>query len=308
MNRREMIRYVREETVISEQQKLFLIQMLYKHSNNFDSLCSWIKSLNVLASETYQELLNFERIEVVRTLIRGAEARTSNDTLARLVDIFFGEAQNFPEVVLIRLQKEKECQVRALMSQLLLHFYNYPIEGSSLEDYLPGLHHTNELFRCKTLLFLYKHYGGEALPLILQEAIKIIPPPSLIFYMTLNHFLRLHPEMKWDEEIKKEIWSKINVSRDQIAKDRIEVLFGQMQDSIPRHEFLSLLHSCKQPGLQISRGSIREPENGSLERFKKINSSRLTTEPPGSQSNCVFAVAEDSDRQKAICLMKRIPG
>ena len=273
MNRREIIRYIREETVISEEQKISLIQILYKHSNNFDSLCSWIKSLNMFISETYQELLSFERVEVVKALIRGVEEKISNDTFGNLVEIFFGKTPHFSEVVLSKLQKEKEFRVKALMTQLLIHFSNYSIEGSSLEDYLSGLHHRDELFRCKILHFLYKHYGGETLPLILQEAIKIISPPSLFFYMTLNHYLRLHPEIKWDEDIQKTIWSRINFSRNQIEKDGIEVLFQQMQHSILRYEYLSLIHTCEQPKLQISHESEREAPSGGLERFEKINSS-----------------------------------
>ena len=275
MNRREIIQYIREETVISEEQKISLIHMLYKHSNNFDSLCRYIKSLNMFISETYQELFSFERVEVVKTLIRGVEERISNDTFGKLVEIFFGKASSFSKVVLSKLQKEKECQVRALMTQLLLHFYNTPIEGSTLEDYPSGLHHQDELFRCKILHFLYKHYGGEALPTILQEVIKITPSPSLFFYMTLNHYLWLHPEIKWDEDIQKTIWSKISFSRNQVAKDGMEVLFEQMQQSILRHEFLSLIHTCEQPSLKISQESEGDLPITRLERFKKINSSKM---------------------------------
>jgi hypothetical protein len=275
MNRREIIQYIRQKTVISEEQKISLMHMLYKHSNNFDSLCRLIKSLNMFSSEVFQELLSFEKAEIVKTLIQGVEERISNDTLGKLVEIFFGKASYFLKVVLSELQKETECQVRALMTQLIFHFKSYPIEGSRSEDYLSGLHHPDELFRCKILNFLYKHYGGEALPLILKEAINIIPPPSLFFYMTLNHYLRLHPEINWDEDVQKTIWSRVNFSRNQIAKDGIEILFEQMQHSILRHEFLSLIHTCEQPRLQISNESDREPPSGRLERFKKINFSEM---------------------------------
>lgn len=233
----------------------------------------------MFSSEAYQELLSFEKAEVVKTLIKGAEERISNETFRKLVEIFFGKASTFLKVVLSELQKETECQVRALMTQFIFHFNNYPIEGSRLEDYLSGLHHRDELFRCKILNFLYKHYGAEALPLILKETINIIPPPSLFFYMTLNHYLRLHPEIKWDEDVQKTIWSRINFSRNQIAKDGIWVLFQQMQDTILRHEFLSLYHTCEQPRLQISNESNREPPSGRLERFKKINSFKMEVYP-----------------------------
>lgn len=272
MNRREAIRYIHEETVISPEQRISLTQMLFKHLNNFDSLCSWIKCLTAFASEAYHGLRSFERMEVVRTLIRGVEEKISNETFGKLVEIFFGQASYFLKAVLIRLQKEEECQVRALMAQLLLHFSNYPIEGSSLEDYLPGIHHRDELFRCKILHFLYKHYGGEALSAILQEVIKIVPPPSLFFSMTLNHYLRLHPEMKWEEEIQRTIWSRNNFFGNQNEKDRILVLVQQMQHSILRHDFLSLIHTCEQPELQISHESEGNLTSRRLERFEKIDS------------------------------------
>ena len=270
MNRREIILYIRQKTVISEEQKVSLIQILYKHSNNFDSLCRWIKSLNAFASETYQELLSFERMEVVRTLIRGSEEKISNETFGKLVEIFFGKASHFPKAVLSKLQKEKECQVKALMTQLLIHFYNHPMEGSNLGDYLSGLHHRDELFRCKILHFLHKHYGGEALSAILQEVIKIVPPPSLFLSMTLNHYLRLHPEIKWNEEIRRTILSKNHLPGNQVEKDRMLVLFQQVQYPILRHEFLSLIHICNKPESQVSHESERDMTRGRLERFEKI--------------------------------------
>lgn len=274
MNRREIIQYIRQKTEISEEQKISLIQMLYKHSNNFGPLCRWIKGLNMFRSVAYQELFSFEKMEVVKDLIRGAEERISSETFEKLIEIFFGKASSFYRVVLSKLQKEKEYKERALLTQLLLYFYNSPVEGSCLEDYLSGLHHQDELFRCKILHFIYKHYGGEALPAILQEVIKITPPSSLFFYMTLNHYLSLHPEIKWDEDIRKTIWSRINLSRNQMAKDGMEVLFGQMQKSILRHEFLSLIHTCEQSSLPIPNESDREPPGGPLERFNKIDSSK----------------------------------
>ena len=269
MNCREIIRYIREETVIREEQKISLIHMLYKHSNNLDSLFRWIRSLNIFASETYQELLSFERVGAVKALIWCAEERLSNDTFVKLVEIFFGGVLLFPKAVLSKLQKETEYPVKALMIQLLL-FSDCPIEGSRLEDYLPGLHHRDDLFRCKILLFLYKHYSGEALPFILQEAIKINPPPSVFFYMTLNHYLRLHPEMKWDKEIKKTIWSKISDSRNQIEKDGMRILFEQIKHSIPRHEFLALLNTCEHSSMRTSKESDKEQLTRSIERFNKI--------------------------------------
>ena len=288
MNRREIIQYIRQKTVISEEKKISLMHMLYKHSNNFDSLCRLIKSLNMFSSEVFQELLSFEKVEVVKSLIKGSEEGMSDLTFGKLLEVFFGKTSNFPKAILNKLQKDKEHRIKALMTQLLLHFNNHPIENSRLEDYLSGLHHRDELFRCKILHFLYKHYGEEALPSILKEAINIVPAPSLFFYMTLNHYLRLHPEINWVEEIQKIIWSRINFSRNQIAKDGIEILFEQMQHSILRHEFLSLFHTCEQPRLQISNESDREPPSGLPERFEKINSLKTEGEHVADKGSAVL--------------------
>jgi len=104
MNRRAIIQYIHRKTVISEEQKISLIHMLYNHSNHFDSLSRLIKSLNLFSSKAYQELLSFERAEVVKTLIKGAEERVLNETLGKLIEIFFRETSSFLKVVLNEMQ------------------------------------------------------------------------------------------------------------------------------------------------------------------------------------------------------------
>jgi len=78
--------------------------------------------------------------------------------------------------------------------------------------------------------------------------------------------------MKWDEDTQRKIWSRINFARDQTAKGGIEVLWGQMQHSIFRHEFLSLIHTCEQGRLKIFHQSERNLFIHPIERFKKIES------------------------------------
>lgn len=245
-----------------------MINLLYKHSNNFGSLCGWVKSLNIFASGAVQELLVFEREEAVKILVRFIEEKRSSETFGKLVEIFFGNSLRFSEAILSHLQKEKECRIKALLIQLLLHFDKHPMEGSSLEDYIPGLHHRDEVFRCKVLHFLYKHYGEEALSPILQEVVKIDPPPSLFFSMTVNHYLRSHPEITRDEEIRSAILPGIDFSGNQMEKDRMLVLFQQMQFPILRHDFLTLVHTREEPGHNPDGDRMRLM----LARFEKVDS------------------------------------
>ncbi len=275
MNRRAILQSIRKERALSEEQKISLTRLLYKHSNHFDSLCRQIKSLTLFASETYHGLLGFERMECVKTLIRGIEAKISNDTFLKLVEIFFGKVLNFSKTILIGLKKENEKDIKALMVQLLLHFHHSPVEGSSLSDYLSGLHHPDELFRCKILHFLHKHYGGEALSAILQEAIKIAPPPSLFFSMTLNHYLRLHPEIMQDEEIRRTVLSRNHFSGNQMEKERLLILLQQVRYPVYRHEFLSLIHRCEQPIPNITLESGGGRARLRLDRLEKMESNLL---------------------------------
>jgi len=270
MNRREIIQYIRQKTVLSEEQKTSLINMLYNHSNNFGSLCRWIKNLNIFSSEAFQELFSFERMEVVNTLIRGAEERIWKGSFEELVKIFFGKPSEFSKAILSQLRKEKESQIKALFVQLLCHFNIRPVENSSLWDYVSGLHHPDELIRCKVLHFLYKHYGGKSLSPILKEVIRVVPPPSLFFSMALNHYLRLNPEVMEDETIRRSILPSLHFSGGQTEKGRMVTFFQQMRYPISRHDFLSLIHTQEEP--RISNVSNENLTKLRLERFEKIDS------------------------------------
>lgn len=270
MNRREIIQYIRHEITLSGEQKASLIRLLYSHFNNFGSLCGWIKSLNIIALGTFQELFSFARMEVVKTLIKGTEDRIWRGTFEKLMEIFFETSQRFSQVVLSLIRNEKERQVKAHLVQLLLHLQLHPAEGSTGWDYVPGIHHRDEVFRCKVLHFLYEHFGAKALPAILQEAIRIVPPPSLFFSMALNHYLRLNPEVMEDETIRRAILPSPHSFRGQAEKDRTLNLFQQMRYPIQRHDFLLLIHTQEEP--EVSSIPHENLTRLRLERFDKIDS------------------------------------
>jgi len=269
MNRREMIQHIRQETALSEEKKSILIRMVYNHSNNFSSLCRWIKNLDVIASGSFLGFFSFARMEVVKTLIKGTEDRVRKETFDKLVEIFFETSWRFSQVVLSLIRNEKERQIKAHLVQLLLHLSHDPAEGSTWWDYVPGIHHKDEVIRCKVLHFLYKHFGAKALPAILQEVIRVVPPPSLFFLMALNHYLRLHPEVMEDETIRGAILPRPHLSKGQTERSRILALFQQMRYPIQRHDFLLLIRT--QEELDISSIPHENPTRLRLERFDKID-------------------------------------
>lgn len=271
MNRREIIQYIRKETILSEEKQDSLIRMVYNHSNNFGSLCRWIKSLNVIALDTFQELFSFERMEVIKTLIKGTEDRVWKGTFEKLVEVFFETSLRFSREVLSQMKKERERQIKALLVELLLHLCPHPVEDSTSWDYMPGLHHKDEVMQCKVLHFLYGHFGAKALSVILQEVVRIVPPPSLFFSMALNNYLRLHPEVMEGETIRKIILSGTRFSGNQTDRDRILGLFQQMRYPLQRHDFLALIHN--QEGLGESPVSNENLTKLRLERFDRIDSS-----------------------------------
>ena len=104
-------------------------------------------------------------------------------------------------------------------------------EGLTTEDCLIGLHHTDELFRCKVLHFLYGHCRERSLSLILREIPLMKPHPSPMFYGTLIYFLRLHPEINWVEEIEPMIHPETSDSG-------LRLLHQAMKETVARHQAL----------------------------------------------------------------------
>jgi hypothetical protein len=90
--------------------------------------------------------------------------------------------------------------------------------------------------------------------------------------MALHHYLRLHPEMEWGEEIKRMIWSRVSFPENQGEKDRMLVLFQHMNHPILRHDFLSLVHSREEPKPNVSHEPDGDRTRLRLDRFEKIDS------------------------------------
>jgi hypothetical protein len=247
LNRLDVERYIREGTGLSDERKSFLLQLVTKHRNHLLSFFMWLKSLNLFACEAFDILSSLNRAEVIKTLIGGVENRRKHLSFVSLIEIFFGESyfissefKDFPWPFMARIleksRQDEKKEVRALWVELMLVCRGHPLAGSSVEDYLPGLYHEEDLVRLRVLNFLYSFFKEKSLPLVLSEVLRSDRPPSLFFSGTLGHFLSLHPNIQWAEALQLKSlnagsWEK---------KDARWLLLHQLLGSISRHQFLAI--------------------------------------------------------------------
>ncbi len=148
----------------------------------------------------------------LRVLLPSIREKNRAHVFWKLLEVYFGKEgvvipagvlvpSRFVQSVLKRFRAEDDCRRKRVLFEMLLLCNPSLAEGLTPEDCLIGLHHTDELFRCKVLHFLYGHCREGSLSLILREIPLMKPDPSPMFYGTLIYFLRLHPEINWVEEI-----------------------------------------------------------------------------------------------------------
>jgi hypothetical protein len=245
---------------------------------------NWIWALNSFRREDFVERSLFEKKEFVRTLMNSLNNPRSYNIFVELSEILLGSFAAFLELILSRSRKENHQQAKALMVELLLRLCEAPLAGSLPEDYLPGLHHEDELIRCKTALFLYSHYGRTALASMVSEVFKINCPLSLLFCKTICHFVQLHPEISWAEDLEKLKRSDGAATQTWAITDARQVLIKEMEGSLSRDQFLMLNPPAEESQDQVFPESLapsvtltskKDSIGVRLERFEKITSSMM---------------------------------
>jgi hypothetical protein len=284
MTHSRIMKYIKEELRLSQEQKQSLVLLAGKNSDKYSSLMNWIWALNSFKTEGFVERCLFEKRDFVQTLTESRNNPRSYNILLEVSEILFGSFAAFLELVLARSRKESHPQARAFMVEFLLRLCEAPLVGSLPEDYIPGLHHKDELIRCKTALFLYKHYGRTALRPMISEVFKINYPLSLLFCKTICHFVQLHPEISWAEEVEKLKGSDGATAQTWSTSDARNLLFREMQGSLSRDRFLILNPPSEEshrqapsefPKLSTIAASKKDSIGVRLERFEKITSSMM---------------------------------
>jgi hypothetical protein len=275
-------KYINEEPELNEEQKQSLILLACKHSNRQSSIMGWISALNFFKRDDFVDRSLFEKGETVRTLIRSLNNSTLNRIFSDLTEILFGDFPSFLQLILDRCRRDSNRKAKALMVELFLRFSEDPVTGATPDDYLAGFHHKDELVRCKTLHFLYSHYGERVLLPMVSEVFKVDRPLSILFCRTLCHFVQLHPQIRWVEEVEKIEGADGMMEKGTNGRDPRWIIFQEMQGSLNRHHFLILNgteESPQQDCIRDKQGTSANPAPKKdstgirLERFAKINSS-----------------------------------
>jgi hypothetical protein len=155
------------------------------------------------------------------------------------------------------------------MVELLLSLPAGSPVGLQPKDYRAGLHHADDLVRCRTLLTLHREFGSEGLLVVLREIDLVGTTPSLFFRGTLGHLFRQHPELIENPEMRSMYGSKL---KDLLQMDALKRL-KEPPDGI-RYPSRRLAYrlSCTADGFPDNPTSIKEEKEGALrlERFKRM--------------------------------------
>ena len=237
MNRLDIENFVREEVRLGEEKKKQLNRILIKYSNNLLSLFRFIKDLDAFNQDSFGNLSSTRKFEIVFNFLEAKQMKKYNPAIGEIIEVFFGSFPSFLSLILQKSRKEENVAIRIYLIEFMLDCSKVPIKDSTFFDYLPGLHHKEDLNRCQTLNFLYLNFGEKVLPPILREVFKMNPPPSVLFSGTLGHFFCRHPHIPWADGLKKEDFNLDKWDR----KDGRWLFLQEMKNSINRIQFLSLI-------------------------------------------------------------------
>ena len=237
MNQLDIENFIREEVRLGEEKKKQLNRILMKYSHNLLSLFQFIKDLDAFIQDSFENLSSTGKFEIVFNFLEARQMKKYNPAIGEIIDVFFGSFPSFLNLILQKSRKEENVAIRIYLIEFMLDCSKVPIKDSTFFDYLPGLHHKEDLNRCQTLNFLYHNFGEKVLPDILREVFKMNPPPSVLFSGTLGHFFCRHPHIPWADGLKKEDFNLDKWDR----KDGRWLFLEEMKNSINRIQFLSLI-------------------------------------------------------------------
>jgi hypothetical protein len=274
-------KYLQGASGLSCEKKALLKRVLQKNAGHILSLSQFMNDLNRFGDDSFEALPSSKKSEILLALFEAMDKVRFNSVYGEIIEIIFGEEtkegqdrdvfpKSFLALVLRKSRLTDNFSLRPLLADLLLVCSDIPVQGSSHFDYMPGLHHKDDLIRCKTLNFVYQHFGEEALPSILQQVLKMNPPPSVLFCGTLGHFFCRHPNMSWARGLKRDDLNPDKWDR----KDGRWLFLKELLDSCTRIQYLSLIaggspgREIKQKALALKRA--RETSPLRLERFRVI--------------------------------------
>jgi hypothetical protein len=245
------------------------------------SLFRFTKCLTQFISASFEELNFLKKNEIIGTLLASMGKNRENSAYREIIHIFSGEEtkveqkseeipQSFMNLVLEKKQKIENCKIQLLLVELMMVCAPAPIKDTTFFDYLPGLHHESELFRCRTLNFIYQHFGDRSLPSILREVLLMNPPPSVLFCGTLGHFFCLNPQAPWGKGLTRQDWDLDKWDR----RDGRWLFLQELMGSITRPQFLSLIAEGesreKEKDRKLNLGTPKKAFGLRIERFKEI--------------------------------------
>ena len=254
MNQIDFQKYIQGDLDIGAEKSMRLKQTLQKYPGYLLSLSEFANKLDAFRRPTFEDLRSPKKSELITELLEALEKKKFNPAFGEILEILFGEegkeGQNtgdcpasFLNLILNKGRLPENSLISPLIVELMLACSNVPLQGSSIIDYIPGLHQESDLFRCKILNFLYQNFGEEVLPKMIHEVLKMTPPPSVLFCGTLEQFFCRHPNVRWAKMLKTDDLNLNNWDR----KEGRWLFLKEMMNSCSRIQFLSLITDGDHP-------------------------------------------------------------
>jgi hypothetical protein len=211
MNQRLLQRLLKEVQYLDRDKKLQLQKILRNVESHVLRICEWVRILELFNSEGFSSFFSFEKERILKEIEAGILQVKKGEIHGAVLRLYMDLApDSAAEVILERfasnlisaLRKEKNIRLKAILAYLLVPCSPRPIKSGAMEDYLWGIHHHEELIRCRMLIFLNDHYGQDALEAVWSEVIKKEQEPKGPFLGNLIALLRSHKSLKLTSRIR----------------------------------------------------------------------------------------------------------
>jgi hypothetical protein len=219
MFRKQVIRLIHNEDRIPPEKRGALIKLAQMNPDYTARTIRWILALLDLTSSNYWSLLCFQKEEIVRCMADGfGGGRVNQACFRRTLFVLLGDRPGSTEaeacrslsgVILDKLREENQVEVKALMIELLIRNPEGFPEEIMPEDLCVGLHHPDEVVRSRTLMTLHERFGSKGLRIALREIDNLTGTPSVVFFGTLRHLVRKHPELMWEADCRSSLVQKV---------------------------------------------------------------------------------------------------
>jgi hypothetical protein len=194
------LKFIREDPDLDPDHKNKLISEVNR-SRSPGQTIRWIKALMIFQNPSFGQQTLSVRLETAKALLEGVQKKKQGN-FSLLLEIFLPqigmgafdhETNDFPSLILDRIRGEVFLGIKALLVELIIRSPGNRPRDIQAGDYRAGLHHPDNIFKGRLLMFLEAKFKEEGLLIAIQEFGRLTPPPSIALLATFRSLLSNYP-------------------------------------------------------------------------------------------------------------------